>query len=61
MESFVLHAWDRENPLNRASSATAWLLAAGCTWAGTVALSLPVRAAAISGNGDVVYPARVSG
>src|SRR3954465_1161840 len=40
MESFVGGARDRENPLNRASSAPAWLLATG--WkAGTVPSQSP--------------------
>jgi len=61
MESFVPHAQDRENPLNRASFATAWLLAAGWVWAGTAAFSLPARALRSVETSDVVYPARVFG
>src|SRR5436305_15012029 len=41
MESFVHCAPDRQNPLSRAPSATAWLLAAGWKEAGTVPSQSP--------------------
>src|SRR5437899_936088 len=61
MESFVHRAADRQNPLSRAPSANAWPLAAGWKGLARFLRSLPARGGAISGTGDVVYLAHVSG
>ena len=61
MESFVMHARNRENPLNRASSATACPLAAG--WLGgngSLLVSQPESVRSVETD-DAVYRMRVAG